>query len=437
MGTLYIDTGGSVDNSGSTDQNAANLTGTAATVAGAVVSLDGTPDLSGLITSGATQSSINIAGATNVNTTIFWITAFDNGAGKTVTVTPSPTGVTSNAWKIGGRHVLTNARIEAALRAGDTAIFNNSPAAQAAAHWTFRIAGDVTSGQAKIKGKTGVRPVLNGTSTNSVISFNSLANCWAENLELDQDGASGNVASMDGIAGTLYNVKISDGGGHGVRATAVANKIIACEISGVLGDGVNDARSGLVLGCYIHDVAGNGINVIDANAACSIVNNVIDTCTGRGIYLSLPDSNQNAIKLVIGNTVYNCGNSGIEMADADINVVLINDLCQDNGNAAGESNVEWAAGNSEAVSFHGWNLFYNNSGADAPINYTLNATELTTDPLMTAPSTGDFSLGSSSPAKATGFPGQLLGTNLSYLDIGAVQRQESSPPLTLMGAGLM
>lgn len=45
MGTLYIDTGGSATNSGSSDQNAADLSGSAATVAASVVTLDGSPDL--------------------------------------------------------------------------------------------------------------------------------------------------------------------------------------------------------------------------------------------------------------------------------------------------------------------------------------------------------------------------------------------------------
>jgi hypothetical protein len=152
MGTLYIDTGGSATNSGSSDQNAAELSGSAATVAGSVVSLDGSPDLSGLSTSGANQAAIHINDATNSNRKIFWISAVDNTA-KTVTVDVAPTGIVSSAWAIGGRHVLTPAAIEGALRAGDTAIFNNSPATRTGTFWTFRAAGTTAAGWAKLKGK--------------------------------------------------------------------------------------------------------------------------------------------------------------------------------------------------------------------------------------------------------------------------------------------
>ena len=58
MGTLYIDTGGSATNSGSSDQNAADLSGSAATVAASVVTLDGSPDLTNV---DATPGSATLA----------------------------------------------------------------------------------------------------------------------------------------------------------------------------------------------------------------------------------------------------------------------------------------------------------------------------------------------------------------------------------------
>jgi len=75
MGTIYVDTGGAATNSGSTDQNTANLSGTGdATVSGSVVQLTAGTDLSGVVTTaGATQSSIYLAQATNTNQKIFWI----------------------------------------------------------------------------------------------------------------------------------------------------------------------------------------------------------------------------------------------------------------------------------------------------------------------------------------------------------------------------
>lgn len=429
MGSIYIDTGGSADNSGSTDQNAANLSGAAATVAGAVVTLDGSPDLSGLITSGATQSSININGATNSNQTIFWITAFDN-SGKTVTVTPSPTGVVSNAWKIGGRHLLTSARVEAALRAGDVAIFNNSPAAANAVFWTFRNAGDSTSGFAKIKGKSGVTVTLNSTGTTNVIATNSLALCWVENLTMDQDGASGDVCTITGVGNVVYNCKIVDGGGRGIIVQSTGARIIGCSITGVGSECINVFNStsqAVIYGNYIRSGAGtNGITVSGSSAHSIVVNNIIAAQVGRGILFSGGPASPAFIHLIYGNTIYGCGNSGLEITDANTPITLMNNIFKDNGNAAGESNVEWVAGFGEAVSFHGWNIFNNTSGADAPINFTLNAqvpgTELTTDPLFTNAAAGDFSLGSTSPAINAGFPGTFPGSaSVGFLALGAAQ----------------
>ena len=256
MGTLYIDTGGSATNSGSTDQNAANLSGSNATVSGSVVTLDGSPDLSALVTSGDTQSSIHISQATNSNMKIFWITAFDNTA-KTVTVHAAPTGVTGSAWAIGGRHVLTNASIEGALRAGDTAIFNNSPTSSTSSLWTFRNAGDTTSGFAKIKGKTGVRPVLTKTTNGDVITGNSIGGVWIENFELVSQGASGYcISGTLGANTVIYNNKCTDSGSGGIlTGSASGVKIIGNEISGSAGNAIDmsSSQSAVVFGNYLHD----------------------------------------------------------------------------------------------------------------------------------------------------------------------------------------
>lgn len=427
MGQIFIDTGGSADNSGSTDQNAADLSGAAATVAGAVVTLDGSPDLSGLVTSGTTQSSININGTTNSNQTIFWITAVDN-IGKTVTVTPSPTGVVSNAWKIGGRHLLTSARVEGALRAGDVAIFNNSPAAANAPLWTFRNAGNSTSGFAKIIGKAGVTVTLNSTGTTNVITSGP-ALTWIENLTLDQDGATGTVCNLGAAGSVIYNCKIIDGGGIGIAAASTGCRIIGCSITGVGAsciDVTGSSGQAIIYGNYIRSGAGtNGITVSGSSPHTIIVNNNIAAQVGRGILYS-GASASSLLALIYGNTIFGCGNSGLEVTDAATPLTLMNNIFMNNGNAAGESNVEWVAGFGEAVSFHGWNIFNNQSGADAPINFTLNAqvpgTELTTDPLFTNAAAGDFSLQITSPAINAGFPGTFPGgASVGFLALGAAQ----------------
>ena len=426
MATFYIDTGGNASNSGTSDNNSPDFSGSAASVAGSVVTLDGSPDLSGVSTSGPTQAAIHITDATNSNQKIFKITTVDNVL-KTVTVSVAPTGVTSSAWRIGGRHVLTRASIEGTTGPGDTVIFNNSPAAAAAVIWTFRTAGDSVTGPVTIKGKTGVRPVFNTTDTNNCVA-SAVAYSRIENIEIDQDGATGHGINTTGSNCVCLNIKVSDAGGNGVTTTGAGSVVIGCEISGCGADGINyNGSQGTFIGNYIHDVTGDGIELSGTTPRGQILNNIIDTCAARGIYLSGSVSTGGLPSVIYGNTVYGCGNSGLEITDADNYVVLLNNIFQDNGNAAGEYNVEWVAGSHEASgSLHYNNIFYHQGGGGGAnlLGLTVNSTEAITDPLFTDPSNGDFTLQTLSPARATGYPGIFVGGSTSYLDIGAVQRLE-------------
>lgn len=431
MGQVYVQTTGNAANSGSSDNNTADLAGAAATSSTTTITLDGSPDLSGVATSGANQASIALANATNSNRKIFWITAVDNGA-KTVTVDVAPTGVGASptAWKIGGRMVWTPANVEAALRAGDVVTFNDTPATRTTTYITARTSGTSAGGFIKVVGKSGVRPKLNVTNTSVVLTGNGFPLWWVENLELDQDGASGNVVSGFDTGCVFYNVKISDGGADGFVIGAAGNAVVNCEITGVLGAGINTGvlNNGVIFGNYIHDNGGNAISMAGTVPAWTIAYNILDTNAGKGILLSGAASAAAHRIAILNNTIYGNGDSGLEISDADMQVLLQGNIFQDNGNAAGEFNVEWAAGAAENNSIHFYNCFYHQGGGGGAnlSGLTANATEIITDPLFTNPSGGDFSLGTTSPAKAAAFPGQLLGGNLGYLDMGAVQRQEPS-----------
>lgn len=418
MGTLYVDTGGSATNSGSSDQNSADLSGSAATAVTTTITLDGSPTLTGLTTSGDNQSAIYLSQATNANRKIFWITAFDNTL-KTVTVDLAPTGITSSAWAIGGRHVLTKASIEGAVRNGDIVIFNNSPASDSGTVFTIRA-------YSVIKGKTGVRPVLTCTGTS-----NCLADTGAglltkvENLELAQQGASGSACLVS--AGRIYNVKISDAGTNGFSSSIGYTNQYANEVSGVGTNGITTAGPGVVFANYIHDNGDDGIEVTSVSTPFSmyIAFNIFDTNAARGIYFSGTPASNFSHSIVLNNVIYSNGNSGLEVADIDSYVDFLNNIFMNNGDAAGEYNVEWVS-TAEPNALHYNNIFNTASagGSGNLSNVTANSTELTTDPLFTNASGGDFSIGVNSPAKAAGYPGTFLGGPVGYLDIGAVQRKE-------------
>lgn len=431
---LYIDTNGATTNSGSTDSNTATYTGTAATASGTVVTLDGSPDLSIIATSGPTQQSILLQQATNSNRKIFWIVGVDNIA-KTVTVDVAPTGITTGSWAIGGRHVLTNASIEGALRAGDTAIFNNSPAAQSTSFWIFRNSGDSTNGYAKIMGKTGVRPVLSVTGGSRVINANGVNSVWIENFSCIQTVSTGSTGFDLGtgnnvVALNIQVTAISSGSAMNIASTGA--KVINCYVTNSAGEGfLITPTLSLVMGCYATSCQGAGIEISGTIPNISLVNCISASNAGQGIYFSGSPSNQGHLAQIYGCTIYGNTRSGIEAKSAALNVSLLNNIVHSNGSAGGY-NVSWDAGNAQLVSLHAWNDFYQGSATAGGnlLNFSTNAqvaaSEIVTDPLLVNPASGDFRLRTTSPAFNAGFPGALPNTTApggtSYLDLGALQR---------------
>lgn len=446
MGTVYIDTAGSATaNSGTTDENVAPITLTvhATYAGGATIQVTvNTGNLDNVVTAaGPTQSAVMFNDATNANQKIFWITAVDNvSSPKTITVSVAPTGLVAgtSTGGIGGRMVWTAANIMAALRAGDTVYFNNDPAAQAATFIDTSVPGTSAAGTVKWVGKPGAKRRLNATSTNPCVLADQNFQ-YFENLEFDQDGASGNAVTVSG-AGVVFNdCKVSDAGGIGISFTGGGNLAIDCEITGTGADGIAISSSSSnthIHGCYIHDVVGDGIEISSGTASVTLFGNIIANASARGVFCSSAAIVSTAAYIqLINNTIYGCGNSGLEVTDADQQVVLIGNIIHSNGNAAGEANVEWAAGAAEYIGFHGWNCFYHpgTGGASNLSGLTANSTEITVDPKLVDPGNYDFRLQSGSGARGTGFPTTFTGGSAfpGSMDMGAVQRIEGQ----ILGTG--
>jgi hypothetical protein len=434
---LYIDTSGSSLGSGSSDTanptHSSTINSVTASVSTTTVTFSGAIDLSAVPADGSATIFIN--DATNSNCKIFKITAVDDGA-NTVTVSVAPTGtIATSTWGIGGRRVWNSAEFEGAPAAGWTFYFNDDPAQKSTDFLTLRASGDTTSGFIKVIGKPGAKRKLSVSNTNQCIEISGSPILWYfENMEFEQLGASGNCINLNNSTATsFYDCKFSHPSGGG-SADCVGNiqtgcRFINCEFSGWGGVAIPvlGGTTTQIVGCYIHDVGSHGISCTATNPSLQIVGNIFDSCGGNAISLSGAATSQAHNTIIMNNTIYGCSNSGLEITDADTVVTILNNIFVDNGNAAGEANVEWAAGSSETFTIHRYNVLYDSgTGADAPINYTVHATELTTNPLFGNAASGDFSLSSSSPAKAAGFPGAFPGgTSTGYTDIGAVQRQES------------
>jgi hypothetical protein len=424
--TLYIDTGGHSLGSGSTDT--ANPTHDSTTnsvtvsVSGTTVTFSGAIDLSTVPTDGS--GAIFINDATNSNAKIFKISSVDDGA-DTLVVSVAPTGtISTSTWGIGGQFVYDSARFEGSLLAGWTVIINDTPASKAADFFTMRATGGSGTGPITFKGADGTMPQLVVTNTSQVIETSGGAGTWKmANLEFIQQGASGANTSSIGPASIRFdNCKWSDSGAQAINnsfATS-SNFIFRSEMGGCAGDGVvctSNFVTTFMHGCYIHDLGGDGIDYTSGSGMSTKLSFCIfDTIAGRGI-----QNGTTGQKLISNCTFYSCGNSGIEGGD----YWIVNSIFMNNGDAAGEYNVEVTdeTGN-DNIGVHYNNIFYDSGAGDNLSGISTNSTEFTTDPQFTDAANGDFSIGSSSPGKAAGFPGQFLGGPLGYLDIGAVQREE-------------
>ncbi len=412
--TLYIDTGGSATNSGSSDNNSADLSGSAATVSGSVITLDGTPDLSGVATDGS--ATIRLTDATNTNQKVFKITAADDGA-DTVTVSVAPTGVTSSVWAIGGQFLISGGNfltdINNGLAAGWEVIFNNSPAsiASGAAFIDQNTNGDTTDGFIRITGKAGAKRTLKTTDAQHIVKNNGTY--WRfENLDM-QSSSNPNSVYNPGANNVAIDCSVTDGSDL-YKAQNDRQFLFNCELSGGSVDGavLGASTSRIVIwGCYIHDNGARGVDIDTNDVHLSF--SIIESNTLDGV------SNNGAQTTMINNTIALNGDDGL-FATGFVNVY--NNIFYNNGSAAGEYNLD-VDGTPNFT--HDYNIFFQSGSGENLLGTSANTNDLTTDPLFTDSANGDFSVGSTSPAKAAAFPGAFPGgTSTGFLDIGAVQRQE-------------
>jgi hypothetical protein len=208
--------------------------------------------------------------------------------------------------------------------------------------------------------------------------------------------------------GRWHNCKCHNSSGTADRFAFYAGGtglVSDCESICDNGYGIYAVNATRVRSSNIHDCA-NGI--VTSQNSVVIVNCIIDTCGTKGILLG-----SNDVMSIISNTIYNCG-IGIDATDSNRDFVMNNiiDSCT--------TGASWTT--EQGTNFFDYNNWKSN-GTDVT-NVTKGDNALAVDPQFTNAPNGDFSIGVN--LKGAGFPGAFPGAlSTGYLDVGAVQREES------------
>jgi hypothetical protein len=367
---------------------------------------------------------------------------------------------TAGVWKIGGAWAGPEVNLTAAVgvvkpghqiyyRAGGSGSvgspdftftnFLNTPPQGTTAAGKIRIIGE--NGRAFIKAQTshtlmyyvvpgwyfqGLYFVVAGTTYQNFGCVYSYSDVPADIVDciFDQNGIDATLAQINGdVVDSEFFSSTANGGAAGTYAAVVAfdhgSKLRNCNIHNCWGDGVLAGFLMTINGSIIAKNTGNGIVTLEQSNhyGADFSNNTIDGNGGHGILVSGPLAL--TCLSIKGNFITNhtgSGKYGISVASGT------------------------AALNDSIRGFIDHNWYYNN---------TSNANALTVgtsiiggviqlhdsigvDPGYTAQSTQNYAIGTA--AKALGFPqnafkqstsGQTTGVR-SYVDVGAVQRQEPS-----------
>lgn len=447
--TILFNNGSGSDTLASGAGPATALTGTSASYSTTTVTLDGSPDLSGV----ATDSSHVLFLITSTGRKFFKITATDNVA-KTVTVHVAPTGTaTGLSWAIGGKRKTienTNSRL---LFSTDVMpgwainLEDDQPAVTSSV--ACSIAGDTTDGPITLQGTGGRRLIT--SATNNVSPLSGGLGYWiVKNLKFtssaatktssygvlfNADGTSGSPAFFESCVFGDSTNKLQIGVTRNVTAQRTS-VFTNCEFTSCISHGLthtggsNGGVCTIVNNCYIHDNGGSGVSYSFGVNTNVFVNSVIANNAAKGIEIIGP-SNNSTRQYISNCTIHNNGSDGININNSTnfIAATIVANMITKNGGYG--INYTGTGGDALKAVIDG-NNYGNASDSTANTSgsvngFTAGANDQTIAAGYTNAAGGDYSI----PAtlKAKGYPPSAspIGINsatYSYMDPGAAQRQE-------------
>lgn len=322
-------TGGS-DSAASGAGPATALTGSAASFSSDVVTLDGSPDLSGVLADGSHVLYL----VTSTGVRFFKITAKDDGA-DTVTVTPSPAGTASGlTWAIGGKRASigsSSSRLlfDNASAAGDAMpgwiIEMESGHAETGLSSTIvmRRAGDTTSGPIIFRGAfgAGTKPSLTWSSDVALVQMNAAyqqVRDFAVKTSVSATTSSLGV-TMNAERQVCERMTIGSTGFAGRRGIYMQanfhlvknNEVVNYDLTGIESPGNFSGQ--IVTGNLVRDgsFSQGAITIADSLQGVLVHNLVYGVTGGIGITFGVPGSSFRGPSVVAYNTIYDCSSDGM------------------------------------------------------------------------------------------------------------------------------
>jgi hypothetical protein len=420
-----------------TGTNASTDTGTGATMK---VTLDGSPDLSGVATDGS--HVIYLVDATAGHRNFAAINAADNAA-KTVTVEQAFTiSLTGKSWAIGGKRASVDGANSRKLRDNNGGSGDAMPgwaiemasghSENVAAQLEFRRGGDSTGGALTLRGAAGAATLPLLTLTGGTILLVPRSTGWVFR-DFEMRSTVGGSAIWSGAAvGILYiglrcdhaTNKFTDGfylsEGSTVRDSRIGN---------VTNDGVRlSANGSAALWNTVYSCGGKGVDVGADNLAGSVTGNVISGNTSHGVAIAGTSGIGNRRTVIAHNVIRANGGDGIRNTStgaAAFATQLINNVFSSNGGYG--LNFTGAGVTAAFLLYQGavivGNDSYSNTSGPCNLAGVLEG-DAGLDPQYTDAAGLDFSVGTN--LKAQGWPTIAVGRSAtrSYVDPGAAQRQE-------------
>ena len=198
--------------------------------------------------------------------------------------------------------------------------------------------------------------------------------------------------------------------------------LLDCEVKYLLGSMIDmGAASGsyfLIDGCYVHDCGSNGIYIGSSMTTVTIIvrNCISVNNTGVGIYVALSSANSITIT---GCTVVGNSSHGVQLYVTANTTFMNNTITANGGYGTYRTSQEL---NSWCTDFNNYGTGGTANTSGARNNFPTGANDLAVDPGFAG--SGVYTPGTN--LKAAGFPSGSLGFSgsTSYVDIGAVQREE-------------